>query len=314
MAKNFAITGVGGYIAPRHLQAIKATGNNLIAALDPHDAVGIMDQYFPYAYFFTEPERFDRHLEKLKRAGDGNKVDYISICSPNYLHDAHIRMALRLDANAICEKPLVLNPANLDLLKDIEAETGKKVFNVLQLRLHPAMVGLKEKFVKTGNRAQIELTYVTSRGNWYLYSWKGNEERSGGLASNIGIHFFDMLLWIFGKMEQNLLFYSDPKTQSGYIQLEHADVRWFLSIDEGNLPKNAKESGKRTYRSIKIDGNELEFSEGFADLHTKIYENVLANRGFGIDDAREAIKLVYNLRYATPVSAINNQKHPYLFL
>lgn len=296
MSKRFAITGVAGYIAPRHLQAIKNTGNELVAALDPHDAVGVLDQYFPNTDFFTEPERFDRHLEKLKRKGTGHKVDFVSICSPNYLHDAHIRMALRLGADAICEKPLVLNPWNLDFLSEIEQETGRKIFNVLQLRVHPAIKKLKEKYAATNKKHTIELSYITSRGNWYQYSWKGNVERSGGLVSNIGIHFFDMLIWVFGAVKSYGLEISEEKNIAGWLELENANVRWNLSINAAHLPAFCAEKGQRTFRSIKIDNEELEFSEGFTDLHTEVYFQALQGNGFGIHDARPSIELVYALR------------------
>lgn len=298
---NFAITGVAGYVAVRHLKAIKATGNLLVAALDPHDSVGVLDQYFPNADFFTQPERFDRHIEKLKRSGDGHKIDYLSICSPNYLHDAHIRMALRVGAHAICEKPLVLNPKNLDLLKEIENETGNKIYNVLQLRLHPTIIQLKQQIeiknrVKKGNRAIINLQYITSRGKWYDYSWKGHVEKSGGLASNIGIHFFDMLIWIFGKVISNTIFVNSSHTQCGLLILENAEINWNLSIDSLQLPQKIASIGQTTFRSIEIDGQELEFSEGFADLHTNVYKSILEGGGFGLEDARAAIELVYSMR------------------
>lgn len=294
MMKKFAITGVAGYIAPRHLKAIKDTGNELVAALDPHDAVGILDAYFPKTNFFTESERFDRHLEKLKRSSKG--IDYLSICSPNYLHDAHIRMALRLGANAICEKPLVLNPKNLDLLAEIEQESAKKIYAILQLRLHPAIVELKKKHENTDKKHEINLTYITSRGNWYDYSWKGNIERSGGIASNIGIHFFDMLIWIFGKVKNLEVIKSTPHTIIGNVELENANVKWFLSIDYEQLPEKIKLMNQKTFRNIAIDGVEVEFSDGFGDLHTKVYENILSGGGFGISDARDAIELVSKLR------------------
>ncbi|MFN0048281.1 MAG: Gfo/Idh/MocA family protein [Cytophagales bacterium] len=294
MSKRFAITGVAGYIAPRHLLAIKETDSELVAALDPHDAVGVLDAYFPKVDFFTETERFDRHLEKLKRSKNG--IDYLSICSPNYLHDAHIRMALRLGANAICEKPLVLNPWNLDLLAEIEKESGKRIFTVLQLRLHPAIITLREKYKNTIERHQIKLTYITARGNWYLYAWKGNVERSGGLATNIGIHFFDMLIWIFGQVKSYKVLENNDKTTTGFLELEYAEVTWELSIDENNLPKSIKDKNQKTYRNIEIDGQEIEFSDGFTNLHTTVYKNILLGKGFGIDDARASVELVHKLR------------------
>jgi UDP-N-acetyl-2-amino-2-deoxyglucuronate dehydrogenase len=294
MARRFALTGVAGYIAPRHLQAIKDTNNELIAALDPHDAVGILDSYFPNTDFFTETERFDRHLEKLKRSGLG--IDYLSICSPNYLHDAHIRMALRLGANAICEKPLVLNPWNLDLLAEIEAESQKKIYTVLQLRSHPTIIALKNKYKSTSVKHKIKLSYITSRGKWYLYSWKGNNERSGGLATNIGIHFFDMLIWIFGNVITSVVEINTNKTTSGKLELENAFVDWNLSIDENLLPPIVKNNKQKTYRSIEIDGLEIEFSDGFADLHIEVYKSILKGEGNGLEDARPAIDLVHKLR------------------
>ncbi|TAF78068.1 MAG: gfo/Idh/MocA family oxidoreductase [Bacteroidetes bacterium] len=294
MKKKFAITGVAGYIAPRHLKAIKDTGNELVAALDPHDAVGVLDNYFPKADFFIEPERFDRHLEKLKRTANG--IDFLSICSPNYLHDAHIRMALRIGADAICEKPLVLNPKNLDLLAEIEHETHQKIYTVLQLRVHPVIIDLKNKYQNTTKKHQIDLIYITSRGNWYDYSWKGNLERSGGIASNIGIHFFDMLIWIFGKAKNVEIEKSTPHTICGKLELKNANVNWFLSIDYNELPENIKLLNQKTYRNISIDGSQIEFSDGFADLHTKVYSEILNGNGYGISDARSAIELVSKLR------------------
>lgn len=294
MKKKFAITGVAGYIAPRHLKAIKDTGNELVAALDPHDAVGVLDNYFPKADFFIEPERFDRHLEKLKRTANG--IDFLSICSPNYLHDAHIRMALRIGADAICEKPLVLNPKNLDLLEEIEHETHQKIYTVLQLRVHPVIIDLKNKYQNTAKKHQIDLIYITSRGNWYDYSWKGNLERSGGIASNIGIHFFDMLIWIFGEVKNVEIEKSTPHTICGKLELNNANVNWFLSIDYKELPENIKLLNQKTYRNISIDGSQIEFSDGFADLHTKVYSEILNGNGFGISDARSAIELVSKLR------------------
>ena len=311
--KNFAITGVAGYIAPRHLKAIKDTGNNLIAALDPHDSVGILDRYFPDVSFFTEFERFDRHLEKLRRVSNEEKVDYVSICAPNHLHDAHIRLALRIGADAICEKPLVLNPWNLDALQELEVETGKKVNTILQLRVHPAIVNLKEKIQKnkSDKKHDVCLTYITSRGPWYDYSWKGVPENSGGVATNIGIHFFDMLSWIFGDVKSYELHLSEVKKMSGFIELENANVKWFLSIDRKDLPKEAVDKGKPTYRSITVDEDELEFTEGFTDLHTKVYEEILKGNGFGIEDARNSVRLVYELRNQKPIEN-KKQYHPYM--
>ncbi len=295
--KNFALIGAAGYIAPRHMRAIKDTGNKLLAALDPFDSVGIIDSYFPAADFFTETERFDRHLDKLKR-GKTNKVDFVSICSPNYLHDAHIRLALRNNANAICEKPLLLNPWNIDSLTEIEKESGRKIYNILQLRHHPVIVSLKEKFDKLPNdkKHNIQLTYITSRGKWYYYSWKGAEEKSGGIVTNIGIHFFDMLSWIFGKVQNSHLYLKQPNKASGMLELENANVSWYLSLDRNDLPSNAKENGLTTYRSITIDDEEIEFSGGFTDLHTLSYEKILNGNGFGIEDSRQSIEIAHMIR------------------
>lgn len=300
--KNFGLIGVAGYIAPRHLKAIKETGNNLTAALDPFDSVGIMDSYFPKAAFFTEPERFDRHLDKLRRSGNGH-IDYVSICSPNYLHDSHIRMALRNQADAICEKPIVLNPWNLDALTEIERETGKKIYTILQLRHHKAIMDLKEK-IDNGPKDKmydIDLTYITSRGAWYHRSWKGNVEKSGGVATNIGVHFFDMLTWIFGEVKENIVHLSQTDSAAGFLQLEKARVRWFLSINCDNLPKEVVENNKTTYRSITMDGQEIEFSEGFTDLHTISYKHILSGTGYGLADARQSVIIVENIRNKKPV-------------
>ena len=310
--KRFALIGAAGYIAPRHMKAIKDTGNILVAALDKCDSVGILDSYFPDADFFTEFERFDRHIDKLKRKG--KELDYVSICSPNYLHDAHIRFALRNDADAICEKPLVLNPWNLDALKEIEEETGRKVYNILQLRVHPAIVSLKkqveEEFKGKEKKYKIDLTYITSRGKWYFISWKGDINKSGGVATNIGIHFFDMLMWIFGGIKHYEVHYSEPlKKMAGYLELEKAEVRWFLSVDFKDLPEAAIKEGKRTYRSITVDESEVEFSGGFTDLHTVVYQEILNGKGFGIEDARPSIELVYRLRNIKPVG-FNDRVHP----
>ncbi|HOF56406.1 MAG: Gfo/Idh/MocA family oxidoreductase [Prolixibacteraceae bacterium] len=296
--KNFALIGAAGYIAPRHMRAIKETGNELVCALDPYDGIGIMDSYFPEADFFTEPERFDRHLDKLRRQGK-RKIDYVSICSPNYLHDAHIRMALRNDADAICEKPLVLNPWNLDALQEIEHETGKKIHTILQLRLHPAILQLREKVLqekRAGKVFDVDLTYITSRGKWYFISWKGNVQKSGGVATNIGVHFFDMLGWIFGDFKGVELQTSRPEKMGGKLFLERANVNWFLSVDEADLPDEALTGGKRTFRKISIEGTDLEFSEGFTDLHTRSYEQILAGNSYGIEDARKSIEIVSQIR------------------
>lgn len=294
--KNFALIGAGGYIAPRHMKAIKDTGNNLIAALDKHDSVGILDSFFPEANFFTEFERFDRHLEKLKR--QNIKTDFVSICSPNYLHDAHIRFGLRIGADAICEKPLVLNPWNIDALEEIEQETGKKVYTILQLRLHPAIIELKEKISKApkDKKFKIDLQYITSRGNWYHTSWKGDIQKSGGIATNIGVHFFDMLMWIFGDVKNNEVIEHGADTAKGNLELERADVSWMLSINENTLPGDVKAAGKRTFRTLTIDGDAFEFSEGFTELHTVSYANILAGNGFRLSETRRAIQLVHDIR------------------
>lgn len=295
--KNFALIGAAGYIAPRHMRAIKETGNKLVAALDPFDSVGIIDSFFPEADFFIETERFDRHIDKLRRKNE-NKIDYISICSPNYLHDAHIRLALRNQADAICEKPLLLNPWNIEGLVDIEKESGKKIHNILQLRQHPVIIDLKNKFDKLPNdkKHNINLTYITSRGKWYYYSWKGEKSKSGGIVTNIGIHFFDMLTWIFGKAQSSHLHLMQPNKASGLLELEKANVSWYLSLDNNDLPKNATDNNLSTFRSITIDDEEIEFSGGFTDLHTLSYKNILEGNGFGIEDARSSIEIAHTIR------------------
>lgn len=309
---NFAIIGVGGYIAPRHLKAIKETGNTLVAALDTSDSVGILDRYFPDVPFFTEFERFDRYAEKLRRQNGSKKIDYVSICSPNYLHDAHIRFALRIGANAICEKPLVLSPWNLDVLQELETEYGKSVFTILQLRVHPALISLREELQKkTDTKHDVVLTYITSRGPWYFTSWKGNLDKSGGVATNIGIHFFDLLVWLFGGVVRNEVHHGDPLKTGGYLELENARVRWFLSLDRNDLPESATDCGLTTYRSITVDGKEVEFSEGFTDLHTVVYQNTLADGGFKIEDARAAIEIAHVIRETTP-TGVNSDSHPLL--
>ncbi|OAD45679.1 Gfo/Idh/MocA family oxidoreductase [Polaribacter atrinae] len=305
--KNFALIGAAGYIAPRHLRAIKDTDNQLIAALDKFDSVGVMDSFFPKADFFVEFERFDRHIEKLKRGG--THLDYVSICTPNYLHDSHIRMALRRGADAICEKPLVLNPWNVDALKDIEKESGQKINTILQLRLHPSIIALKNK-VALENKAgkyDVDLTYITSRGKWYDISWKGDESKSGGIATNIGVHFYDMLSWIFGEIQENIVHLREKDKSAGYLEFKNARVRWFLSINEEDLPQEIKEKGQRTFRSITIDDQELEFSAGFTDLHTKSYEQILKGNGFGLKESEESIKIVHNIRN-TAISTLG-EKH-----
>jgi UDP-N-acetyl-2-amino-2-deoxyglucuronate dehydrogenase len=294
--KNFALIGAAGYIAPRHLKAIKETNNVLIAALDKFDSVGIMDSYFPNADFFIEFERFDRHIEKLKR--NGTHLDYVSICTPNYLHDSHIRMALRRGADAICEKPLVLNPWNIDALADIQKESGKNIYTILQLRLHPSIVALKKKVEKApvDTKFDIDLTYITSRGGWYHISWKGDESKSGGVATNVGVHFYDMLSWIFGDVKESQVHLREKSKSAGYLEFERARVRWFLSIDETDLPHEIREKGQRTYRSITIDNEEIEFSGGFTELHTESYKNILEGNGFGLEDAKQSIEIVHSIR------------------
>jgi UDP-N-acetyl-2-amino-2-deoxyglucuronate dehydrogenase len=298
---DFALIGAAGFVASRHMRAIAATGHRLVAALDPKDSVGVIDQHFPDAHFFVEFERFDRHVDKLRRAG--TPIDYVSICSPNYLHDAHIRFGLRSGAAVICEKPIVLNPPKIDALLELERETGKRVYNVLQLRLHPAIRALRERFAAKqkddpSHKVDVDLAYITSRGRWYDVSWKGDLSKSGGLATNIGVHFFDMLQWVFGEVQENRLHIADPHVTAGFLELRHARVRWFLSIDERTLPADVRAKGQRTFRSIKIQGEELEFSEGFADLHTETYRGVLAGEGYGLADARPAIQIVHDIRNA----------------
>ena len=307
---NFALIGVAGFIAVRHLKAIKDTGNNLVATLDKSDSVGIMDSYFPKADFFVEFERFDRHIDKLKR--HGTKVNYVSICSPNYLHDSHIRFALRHQADAICEKPLVLNPWNIDALLEIERETGRRVYNVLQLRLHPSIQALKQK-IETGPKNKVydlNLTYITSRGNWYFISWKGDLQKSGGIATNIGVHFFDMLTWIFGPVKENIVHVSEHNKAGGFLQLEQARVRWFLSVDARDLPGEHEANGQRTYRSITLEGEEIDFSQGFTDLHTISYRAILSGKGFGLEEARNSIDTVYKIRNSTPIGC-KGDYHPF---
>jgi len=309
--KNFGIIGVAGYIAVRHLHAIKETGNNLLASLDRFDSVGRIDSYFPESDFFVEFERFDRHFDKLKRTG--TKIDYVSICSPNYLHDSHIRFALRHQAEAICEKLIVLNPWNIDALQEIENETGRKIYTVLQLRLHPKIVELREK-IRNGPKGKvydIDMTYITSRGNWYSISWKGDIQKSGGVATNIGIHFFDMLSWIFGNTKKNIVHISEPHKAAGYLELENARVRWFLSLDYNDIPDSVKASGQRTFRSITVGGEKIEFSEGFADLHTLTYKEILAGRGFGLKEAHQSVETAYTIRNSKPVG-LTGDYHPIL--
>ena len=307
--KNFALTGAAGYVAPRHMKAIKETGNLLLAALDTSDSVGGIDSYFPDADFFTEYERFDRHIEKLKR--QGIHIDYLSVCSPNYLHDAHIRFGMRSGADVICEKPLVLNPWNIDALQEIEQETGKSVYNILQLRLHPSIIKLKELVQASAENKifDVDLTYLTSRGHWYYASWKGDISKSGGIATNIGVHFFDMLTWIFGNLKGNTVHVHTHDRAAGYLELEKARVRWFLSINYDLVPDAIKVKGARTYRSLQIEGQEYEFSEGFTDLHTRSYEEVLNGRGFRIEEARKSTDLVYAIRNMQP-AGLKGDFHP----
>lgn len=311
--KNFALIGAAGYIAPRHMQAIKATGNELVAALDVNDSVGIIDSHFPSAEFFTEFERFDRHIDKLRRAGDNRRIDYVSICSPNYLHDSHMRFALRSEADAICEKPLVLNPWNIDGLMELEGDTGHRINTILQLRVHPSIVALREKVKseKKGTKHEVDLTYITSRGHWYLQSWKGDLKKSGGIATNIGVHFFDMLHFIFGGLQDNIVHHSSDTKAAGYLEYEHARVRWFLSIDIEDVPQAQRSAGQRTYRSITVDGEEIEFSGGFTDLHNRSYEEILAGRGFGLEDNRTAITTVAAIRNAN-IASLQGDYHPFL--
>ena len=307
--KNFALIGAAGYIAPRHMKAIKDTGNNLIAALDTFDSVGVIDSYFPSADFFVEFERFDRHIDKIKRKG--TKLDYVSVCSPNFLHDAHIRFGLRNGADVICEKPIVLNPWNVDALEEIEKETGKSIYNILQLRLHPSVIALKKR-IEEGPKDKvydIDLTYLTSRGNWYYTSWKGDISKSGGIATNIGVHFYDMLMWIFGDVKQNIVHQHTHDRAAGYLELERARVRWFLSINYDVIPEAIRATGARTHRAILIEEEEFEFSGGFTELHTKSYEDVLNGGGFRISDARKAIELVHEIRHKE-VIGLKGDYHP----
>lgn len=301
--KNFALIGAAGYIAPRHIQAIKDTGNHLVAATDPHDSVGILDRYFYNVSYFREFERFDRHIEKLKFSKNEDAIDYVSVCSPNYLHDAHIRFGLRADCSVICEKPIVINPWNIDHLSELEANSKGNVYTVLQLRLHPSIIALRERvqaeLKSNPNKIyDIDLTYLTSRGAWYHFSWKGDEDKSGGLANNIGIHFFDMLNWIFGESTACHVFRRQDSIVSGYMELKNAKVRWLLSVDRDLIPEKYIEKGQFTYRSITVDGEEIEFSSGFTDLHTKVYEDVLNGGGYGLKDARESIEVVHQIRNA----------------
>ncbi|MCL6274274.1 Gfo/Idh/MocA family oxidoreductase [Muricauda sp. 2012CJ35-5] len=310
--RNFALIGAAGYIAPRHMKAIKDTGNNLLAAYDKADSVGIIDSHFPHADFFVEFERFDRHIEKLKYEKD-LFLDYVSICSPNYLHDAHIRFALRSGADAICEKPLVLNPWNIDKLQRVEEKTGKKIYNILQLRVHPSIIQLRNKVANSlkDKKFEVDLTYLTSRGNWYQTSWKGDISKSGGIATNIGVHFYDMLSWIFGDVQDNIVHVHEKDRAAGYLEFENARVRWFLSINSEYLPSEVKKKGQTTFRSITIDGEELEFSGGFTDLHTLVYKDILDGYGYGLSAARTAIEIVHDIRNARP-EGLKGEYHSFL--
>ncbi|MED9962482.1 MAG: Gfo/Idh/MocA family oxidoreductase [Bacteroidales bacterium] len=307
--KNFGIIGVGGYIAPRHLKAIKETGNNLIVALDKNDSVGIMDSYFPQCSFYTEYERFDRFVEKIKHTKD--KLDFVTVCTPNYLHDSHIRFGLRAGADVICEKPLVLNPWNIDALQKMEEQTGRKVYNILQLRLHPAIIEWKN-MVDNGPKDKVydvDLTYITSRGLWYYTSWKGDSSKSGGVATNIGVHFYDMLSWIFGSIKENIVHIYEHDRAAGLLLFERARVRYFMSINADTLPKQAVEQGKRTYRKMEMDGKEIEFSDGFTELHTESYKKILAGEGFGLDQAYQSIKIVHDIRNTRAIG-LKGDYHP----
>ncbi len=318
--KNFILIGAAGFIAPRHLKAIKDTGNTLIAALDKFDSVGIIDSYFPECSFFTEFERFDRHIEKLKR--NGTNIDYVSICTPNYLHDSHIRFGLRHGADVICEKPLVLNPWNVDSLAEVEKQSGQNIYNIFQLRLHPVIIQLKNK-VDAAPKDKIyefDLTYITSRGNWYYTSWKGDVNKSGGVATNIGVHFFDMLTWIFGKVKTNDIHVHSHDRAAGYLEFDRAKVRWFLSINENTIPAEVRAAQKRTFRSMNIDGEEIEFSDGFTDLHTISYQHILSGNGYKLMEAKNGIEIVHEIRSKTPLGlkgnyhpfcALKQDKHPF---
>lgn len=311
--RNFALIGAAGYIAPRHLRAIKETGNQLVAALDPNDTVGILDSFFPEARFFTEFERFDRYIDLLRRKG--GPVDYVSIASPNYLHDSHIRFALRVGATAICEKPLVINPWNAEALRDVEGESGQRVFTILQLRLHPSIIALRERVARLREDGkcdgiELDLTYITSRGNWYFASWKGDERKSGGIVPNIGIHFFDMLVWVFGAPQDSEVTFLRPDSASGVLRFDGATVRWFLSVNADHLPEEVKAKRQRTFRSITLEGDEIEFSDGFTDLHTESYRQILAGGGFRIEDALPSIQLAHDIRKAEQ-RGVSEWSHPF---
>lgn len=311
--KKFALIGAAGFVAPRHMAAIKHTGNSLVAALDKHDSVGVLDSYFPDARFFTEFERFDRFVDMRRRSGAENAIEYVSVCSPNYLHDSHVRFALRSDADAICEKPLVLNPWNIDGLIEMAEDSGRSVYTILQLRLHPAIIALHQKVLSESRQTKhdVDLTYITSRGRWYLQSWKGNQDQAGGIATNIGVHFYDMLQFVFGSVQDNKVNFSSDTRASGFLEYERARVRWFLSIDADDLPDDVRDKDQRTYRSITCDGEEVEFSGGFTDLHVRSYEEILAGRGFGLEENRTAIETVAHIREATPLG-LTGDYHPFL--
>ncbi len=313
MEKNFGLIGAAGYVAPRHMKAIQDTGNKLLAALDPNDSVGVIDSYFPNADFFTEFERFDRHVDKLRREEKG--LDYIAVCSPNYLHDAHIRFGLRQEADVICEKPIVMNPWNVEALEKMEKESGRHIYNILQLRLHPSVIKLKEKIERQASdkKTDIDLTYITSRGNWYYSSWKGQSAKSGGIATNIGVHFYDMLQWIFGDVQENKVHIHSHDRAAGYLEFEKARVRWFLSINADTLPEEVKAQGQRTFRSLVIGEDEFEFSGGFTELHTRSYEGILSGKGFRISEAKPAIKIVHDIRNQTPLG-LQGDYHPFAAL
>ena len=308
--KKFTLLGAGGYIAPRHMKAIKDVGGDLVAAMDLNDSVGILDSHFPEAQFFTQFEQFDAFVDAEKRAG--RPIDYVSIASPNFLHNPHMRFALRAGADAICEKPLVLHPGDIDELLSLERDTGQKINTILQLRLHPAIIALRERVaaMPVDQKADVDLTYITSRGNWYLKSWKGAESQSGGIATNIGVHFFDMLHFVYGALQENIVHLNTPQKAAGYLEYERARVRWFLSVDVNDVPAAERAKGKRTFRAVLADGEELEFSDGFTELHTHIYQEVLAGRGFGVEENRVAIETVAHIRNAS-VSALG-EKHPFI--
>ena len=311
--KRFALIGAGGYIAPRHMKAIKDTGNDLVAAMDVYDAVGILDSHFPDARFFTEFEYFDAFVDAERRAGRG--LDYISIASPNYLHKAHMGFTMRAGADAICEKPLVLEPSDIDWLRTLELETGRNINTILQLRLHPAIISLRERTLSQGkaqsqDKVDVDLTYITSRGPWYHESWKGVMDKSGGIASNIGVHFFDMLHFVYGELQQNIVHLNTPTKAAGYLEYERARVRWFLSVDINDVPETERAKGKRTYRAVVAGGEDIEFSDGFTELHTRSYEEILAGRGFGLEENRVAIETVAHIRHA-PLAPVTDLTHPF---